>query len=46
MAVGAILFLSVLNCFSVALGGKVQSALTVLKIGGIWFRSRSRPGQN
>lgn len=37
VAVGAILFLSVLNCFSVALGGKVQSALTVLKIGGIAF---------
>lgn len=37
VAVGAILFLSVLNCFAVALGGKVQSALTVLKIGGIAF---------
>jgi basic amino acid/polyamine antiporter, APA family len=37
VAVGAILFLSVLNCFSVALGGKVQSALTVLKIAGIAF---------
>jgi APA family basic amino acid/polyamine antiporter len=37
VAVGAILFLSVVNCFSVALGGKVQSALTVLKIGGIAF---------
>jgi len=37
VAVGAILFLSVLNCFSVALGGRVQSALTVLKIGGIAF---------
>ncbi len=37
VAVGAILFLSVINCFSVALGGKVQSALTVLKIGGIAF---------
>jgi APA family basic amino acid/polyamine antiporter len=37
VAVGAILFLSVLNCLAVALGGKVQSALTVLKIGGIGF---------
>jgi len=37
VAVGAILFLSVVNCFAVALGGKVQSALTVLKIGGIAF---------
>ena len=37
VAVGAILFLSVLNCFAVALGGKVQSILTVLKIGGIAF---------
>jgi basic amino acid/polyamine antiporter, APA family len=37
VAVAAIVFLSVVNCFSVALGGKVQSALTVLKIGGIAF---------
>lgn len=37
VAVGAILFLSILNCFAVALGGKVQSALTLLKIGGIAF---------
>jgi basic amino acid/polyamine antiporter, APA family len=37
VAVGAIVFLSVLNCFAVAFGGKVQSALTVLKIGGIAF---------
>ncbi|PYQ42283.1 MAG: amino acid permease [Acidobacteria bacterium] len=37
VAVGAILVLSVLNCFAVALGGKVQSALTLLKIGGIAF---------
>jgi APA family basic amino acid/polyamine antiporter len=37
VAVGAILFLSTLNCFAVAVGGKVQSALTVLKIGGIAF---------
>jgi APA family basic amino acid/polyamine antiporter len=37
VAVGAILFLSVVNCFSVVVGGRVQSALTVLKIGGIAF---------
>jgi APA family basic amino acid/polyamine antiporter len=37
VAVGAILFLSVVNCLAVAFGGKVQSALTVLKIGGIAF---------
>ncbi len=37
VAVGAILFLSIVNCFAVALGGKVQSALTVLKIAGIAF---------
>jgi APA family basic amino acid/polyamine antiporter len=37
VAVGAILFLSVLNCFAVAFGGKVQSVLTVLKIAGIAF---------
>jgi basic amino acid/polyamine antiporter, APA family len=37
VAVGAILFLSILNCFSVVLGGRVQSALTVLKIAGIAF---------
>lgn len=37
VAVGAILFLSIVNCFAVALGGKVQSVLTVLKIAGIAF---------
>ena len=37
VAVGAIFFLSVVNCFAVAFGGKVQSALTVLKISGIAF---------
>jgi APA family basic amino acid/polyamine antiporter len=37
VAVGAIVVLSVVNCFAVAFGGKVQSALTVLKIGGIAF---------
>jgi APA family basic amino acid/polyamine antiporter len=37
VAVGAILLLSLVNCFTVALGGRVQSALTVLKIGGIAF---------
>jgi basic amino acid/polyamine antiporter, APA family len=37
VAVGAILLLSVVNCFAVAFGGKVQSALTILKICGIAF---------
>jgi basic amino acid/polyamine antiporter, APA family len=37
VAVGAIVFLSVVNCFSVAIGGRVQTALTVLKIAGIAF---------
>jgi basic amino acid/polyamine antiporter, APA family len=35
VAVAAILLLSALNCLTVAFGGKVQSALTVLKIVGI-----------
>jgi APA family basic amino acid/polyamine antiporter len=35
VALGAILLLSALNCLTVAFGGKVQSALTVLKIAGI-----------
>ena len=37
MAVSAIFLLSVVNCLAVAFGGKVQSALTILKIGGIAF---------
>jgi basic amino acid/polyamine antiporter, APA family len=37
VAVGAIFVLSVVNCLAVAFGGKVQSALTVLKIAGIGF---------
>lgn len=37
VAVGAIVLLSVVNCFAVAFGGKVQSALTVLKLAGIAF---------
>jgi APA family basic amino acid/polyamine antiporter len=37
VAVGAIVFMSVLNCFAVAFGGKVQSALTLLKVAGIAF---------
>jgi len=37
VAVGAILLFSLVNCFTVALGGRVQSVLTVLKIGGIAF---------
>lgn len=35
VALGAILLLSALNCLTVAFGGKIQSALTVLKIIGI-----------
>src|SRR5262249_40935288 len=37
VAVGVILFLSAINCLTVAFGGKVQSVLTVLKIAGIAF---------
>ena len=37
VAVGVIVFMSVLNCFAVAFGGKVQSALTLLKVAGIAF---------
>ncbi|MCI0388768.1 MAG: amino acid permease [Acidobacteria bacterium] len=35
VAVAAILFFSIINCFTVAFGGRVQSLLTVLKVGGI-----------
>jgi APA family basic amino acid/polyamine antiporter len=35
VAVSVILLLSAINCLAVAFGGKVQSALTVLKIAGI-----------
>lgn len=35
VAVSAILFFSLINCLTVAFGGRVQSLLTVLKIGGI-----------
>ena len=35
VAVGAIVFLSVINCLGVALGGRVQSLLTILKLLGI-----------
>ena len=35
VAVAAILLLLAINCLTVAFGGKVQSLLTVLKIGGI-----------
>jgi basic amino acid/polyamine antiporter, APA family len=37
VAVGVILLLSAINCLTVAFGGKVQSALTILKIAGIAF---------
>jgi len=35
VAVAAIMFFAVINCLTVAFGGRVQSLLTVLKIGGI-----------
>ncbi len=35
VAVAAIMFFAIINCFTVAFGGRVQSLLTVLKIGGI-----------
>ncbi|MFN0088469.1 MAG: APC family permease [Blastocatellia bacterium] len=35
VAVSAILFFTIINCFTVAVGGRVQSLLTVLKIGGV-----------
>src|SRR5215813_8630628 len=37
VAVGVILLLSAINCLTVAFGGKVQSALTILKVAGIAF---------
>jgi basic amino acid/polyamine antiporter, APA family len=37
VAVAAIVLLSAVNCLAVATGGRVQSALTVLKVGGIAF---------
>jgi APA family basic amino acid/polyamine antiporter len=37
VAIAVILFLTGINCFTVAFGGKVQSLLTVLKIAGIAF---------
>jgi APA family basic amino acid/polyamine antiporter len=37
VALGVILLLSGINCLTVAFGGKVQSLLTVLKVGGIVF---------
>src|SRR5262245_21820317 len=46
IAIGVILFLSAINCFTVAFGGRVQAALTVAKvlgvitiIGGVFFFS-------
>lgn len=35
MAVGIIVVLSAINCVGVALGGKIQTLLTALKVGGI-----------
>lgn len=53
VAVGVILLLSAINCLTVAFGGKVQSALTVLKIagiavvvGGVFFASKTATWSN
>jgi basic amino acid/polyamine antiporter, APA family len=35
VAVTAIMFFAVINCLTVAFGGRVQSVLTILKLGGI-----------
>jgi APA family basic amino acid/polyamine antiporter len=35
VAVAAIMFFAVINCLTVAFGGRVQSLLTILKLGGI-----------
>ena len=35
VAVGAIVFFAIINCLTVAFGGRVQSLLTTLKLGGI-----------
>jgi APA family basic amino acid/polyamine antiporter len=35
VAVAAIMFFAVVNCFTVVVGGRVQSVLTLLKLGGI-----------
>jgi APA family basic amino acid/polyamine antiporter len=35
VAIGAILFFAILNCLTVVVSGRVQTALTVLKVGGI-----------
>ncbi len=37
VAIGVIMLLSAINCLTVAFGGKVQSALTILKVAGIAF---------
>ena len=35
VAIGAIIFFAVVNCFTVVVGGRVQLALTLLKVAGI-----------
>ena len=35
VAIGAIVFFAVINCLTVVVGGRVQTALTILKVGGI-----------
>jgi APA family basic amino acid/polyamine antiporter len=35
VAIGAIVFFAAINCLTVVVGGRIQTALTVLKVGGI-----------
>ena len=35
VAIAAIVFFAVINCLTVVVGGRVQTALTILKVGGI-----------
>ncbi len=53
VAVGVIMLLTAINCLTVAFGGKVQSALTVLKVlgialvaGGVFFASKTATWSN
>lgn len=53
VAVGVILLLTAINCLTVAFGGKVQSALTLLKtagivflVGGVFFASKTATWSN
>jgi len=35
VAIGAIVLFTIVNCFTVIVGGRIQTALTILKVGGI-----------